>query len=66
MVMSCNLYIILFYFRESYLTDDTYGRDIWEPYLFVVFKVVGLSCPYLSSVRSLMCNGVCFTVLYCV
>ena len=64
--MTCNLNIILFYFRESYLTDDTYGRDIWVPYLLIVLKVLGLSCPYLSSVHSLMCNGVCFTVLYCV
>ena len=35
-VMTWNLSIILFYFREYYLTDDTYGRDIWIPYLFIV------------------------------
>jgi len=35
-VMTWNLSIILFYFRECYLTDDTYGRDIWVPYLFIV------------------------------
>jgi len=28
--------LFCFIFIECYLTDDTYGRDIWVPYLFIV------------------------------